>query len=630
MKRTIAKTMAIILAFIMTASIFGISVFAASPTISVSGGSVTLNNEITVDVSLSSSSNAAGGNFTLQYDSAKLTPVSYTSGSLVSGYTNNCNLTYSSNSIRFTLNGANAITSSGKLVSIKFKAKATGSASLSFTSYKLYNTSGSSISTTASGNTITVNGNTSASLTVSGGTVNVNSEITTNISISSSSNAAGGNFTLQYDSAKLTPVSYTAGSLVSGYTNNCNLTYSSNSIRFTFSGSKAITSSGTLVSIKFKAKATGSAALSLKDYKLYNTSGSSITTTASGNTITVNQAPVSNYTVSYNANGGSVSPTSASVTAGNSVTLPTPTKNYTITYNANGGNGAPSSQNVPLICKGWSTSSSATSASYSCGSSYKPTSSITLYAVWNTSASTTISSTKPTRNNYEFLGWSTSKDGDVEVKSGQSATISNGNVVLYAVWKYIGSSSTSAKIMLCQRKIVLSTQWEALGIVAFDIDGQSGNYHINFSSQNTDVVGVYNKLYENEDTGAFYFTIAPRNSGKTTITIKLYNSDQSVLYDTAVVNIEVINTYYTDSIKLSYKEHHNFSWDDFNAMEYYTDNENVVEIDEYTGEGYCRSTGTTYVVAQDYYGNMRVTRVEVKYTFFDWIILILLFGWIWY
>lgn len=71
---------------------------------------------------------------------------------------------------------------------------------------------------------------------------------------------------------------------------------------------------------------------------------------------------------------------------------------YTITYNANGGSGAPSSQQkeyndgiylssstpyrTGYTFKGWSTSSTATSASYSPGDYFTSNGDITLYAVW--------------------------------------------------------------------------------------------------------------------------------------------------------------------------------------------------------------------------------------------------------
>lgn len=76
---------------------------------------------------------------------------------------------------------------------------------------------------------------------------------------------------------------------------------------------------------------------------------------------------------------------------------------YTITYNANGGSGAPSAQSY----------------------------------TWAPSGSTTLSSTKPTRTGYTFLGWSrTSTATTAEYVAGQNWDLSNaGNYTLYAVWK---------------------------------------------------------------------------------------------------------------------------------------------------------------------------------------------------
>jgi len=69
----------------------------------------------------------------------------------------------------------------------------------------------------------------------------------------------------------------------------------------------------------------------------------------------------STQTITYNANGGSVSPSSASVTAGTATTLPTPTRSgYT--------------------CTGWFTATSGGTKIGNAGASYTPTASVTLYA----------------------------------------------------------------------------------------------------------------------------------------------------------------------------------------------------------------------------------------------------------
>ena len=158
-------------------------------------------------------------------------------------------------------------------------------------------------------------------------------------------------------------------------------------------------------------------------------------------------------------------------------------RTYTISYDANGGSGAPSSQTksygVDLILSdtvptrdeytflGWSTSSTATSASYQPGGTWTLNTSTTLYAVWQyngTETTTytvsynanggsgapssqtkihgvdlTLSSTRPTRTNYIFLGWATSSTATSATYSAGGTYTADESVILYAVWQYNGS-----------------------------------------------------------------------------------------------------------------------------------------------------------------------------------------------
>ena len=150
------------------------------------------------------------------------------------------------------------------------------------------------------------------------------------------------------------------------------------------------------------------------------------------------------------------------------------TETYTISYNANGGSGAPGNQtktyNVSLTLSstvptragysflGWSTSSSATSAQYGAGGAYTANASATLYAVWKANqynisydanggtgepspqtkthgTALTLSSTKPTRTGYSFLGWSTSATATSATYSAGGSFTTNSSTTLYAVWK---------------------------------------------------------------------------------------------------------------------------------------------------------------------------------------------------
>lgn len=167
----------------------------------------------------------------------------------------------------------------------------------------------------------------------------------------------------------------------------------------------------------------------------------------------------------------------------------TPNK-YTVSFNANGGSGAPSSQTkyhgMALTLStakptrsgytfaGWATYASATSAAYQPGSSYTGNYSLTLYAVWSKNAATytvsynanggsgapgsqtktenvtlTLSSTRPTRTNYTFLGWATSRTATSATYSPGGSYTANASVTLYAVWSCNHPTTTQKYITDC-------------------------------------------------------------------------------------------------------------------------------------------------------------------------------------
>ncbi|MCI8632525.1 MAG: InlB B-repeat-containing protein [Lachnospiraceae bacterium] len=146
---------------------------------------------------------------------------------------------------------------------------------------------------------------------------------------------------------------------------------------------------------------------------------------------------------------------------------------YTVSYNANGGSGAPSSQtkwyNTALTLsgtkptrtgytfKGWATSSSG-SVVYAAGASYTTNAAATLYAVWQANTYTvtfnanggsgapsnqtktygvnlTLSSTRPTRTNYNFLGWGTSASATTVSYAAGAVYSQNAAITLYAIWE---------------------------------------------------------------------------------------------------------------------------------------------------------------------------------------------------
>lgn len=100
----------------------------------------------------------------------------------------------------------------------------------------------------------------------------------------------------------------------------------------------------------------------------------------------------------YTVQQGSTQRSSYDSTSGVSITI-TESAPYAITYNANGGSGAPNSQSI--------------------------------YA----NVSYNLSTATPTRTGYNFLGWSTNSSAtSASYSPGQSVTL-NGNLALYAVWQ---------------------------------------------------------------------------------------------------------------------------------------------------------------------------------------------------
>ena len=104
------------------------------------------------------------------------------------------------------------------------------------------------------------------------------------------------------------------------------------------------------------------------------------------------------YTVTYNANGGSVNPTSISVSPADSVTLPTPSRTG-YTFN------------------GWYTSSSGGTKVGNAGATYKPNGDITIYAQWTINSYKVTISTSNSTTTVTVGGTTISSGGSVEYNS---------------------------------------------------------------------------------------------------------------------------------------------------------------------------------------------------------------------
>ena len=162
---------------------------------------------------------------------------------------------------------------------------------------------------------------------------------------------------------------------------------------------------------------------------------------------------------------------------------------YTVSFNANGGSGAPGNQTkwhdtaialsstrptrTGYIFQGWATSSSG-GVAYQPGAQYNSNANITLYAVWRAETYTisynanggsgapgnqtktygqtlTLSSTRPSRTNYNFLGWATSSGASTAAYQPGGSYTNNAGATLYAVWQlaYTPPRITNVKADRC-------------------------------------------------------------------------------------------------------------------------------------------------------------------------------------
>lgn len=153
----------------------------------------------------------------------------------------------------------------------------------------------------------------------------------------------------------------------------------------------------------------------------------------------------------------------AAITRANSVT------NYSISYNANGGDSTPNSQTLarstPYTFGGWNTNSAGTGTNYNANSSYTPSAATTLYAKWNTGTQTgsislaaainkkdtyatgytvtfnanggncdTSSLTVTDTVKWTFNKWNTKSDGTGTAYGAGVLYSTNANLALYATW----------------------------------------------------------------------------------------------------------------------------------------------------------------------------------------------------
>ena len=211
----------------------------------------------------------------------------------------------------------------------------------------------------------------------------------------------------------------------------------------------------------------------------FTTGGATITssskvTIAENHTLTALWS-ASGYTLTYNANGGSVSPGTAPITYDSTYgTLPTPSRTgYTFKgwyTSASGGTEVTASTVVKTagnhsIYARWQANTYTVTFNYN-GSGAANTTATVAYDGYYTLPS-------PSRTNYKFLGWYTAASGGTQVTSTTKVQITS-NQTLYAHWElsvYITSLTLNTGSVTKRFKVNSTFNYTNLGVTANYSDG---------------------------------------------------------------------------------------------------------------------------------------------------------------
>ena len=307
----------------------------------------------------------------------------------------------------------------------------------------------------------------------------------------------------------------------------------------------------------------------------------SINTPSNNGWNTANQVLIGIYSKTYNRGTSSSQGTcSARFTGieyggGNSytctVSFKIPARNkYTISYNANGGSGSMSADTVSYgsdyttkanafsrtgySFNGWNEASDGSGTSWT-GYIGKPwtwtyTKSVTLYAQWKINTYTvyydanggsgapgqqtktygqglTLSSEKPTRPNYNFIGWSTNKNAfGAEYQPG-GTYYDNNSVTLYAVWDlaYWSPKITKVYVNRCESDgtdneegmyAKVSFRWECCQIIGTNNISSAtvGGYTANvFGTSGTTTIVIGDGTYQLDDIYSIQIVVVDSKGG---------------------------------------------------------------------------------------------------------------------
>lgn len=139
----------------------------------------------------------------------------------------------------------------------------------------------------------------------------------------------------------------------------------------------------------------------------------------------------------------------------------------------------------------------------------------------------TIPTTKPTRTNYEFLGWSATKDGQVAYEPGKKYWIDDKNATYYAVWKLLYVPPKFTDGLAIRTSSITSTTSDYSGGYCY----ASFTYKVDTTVYSDNVAkSIVCKYYQDGGTGVTVTPTGDLNKASGTINVHFAASINSVYY----------------------------------------------------------------------------------------------------
>lgn len=261
------------------------------------------------------------------------------------------------------------------------------------------------------------------------------------------------------------------------------------------------------------------------------------------------------YGVTYDMNGGTGGPEAQTKQSGVDLVLSstTPKKSCRLTYNANGGSVSPEYKDVAATFVEWNTESDGSGTSYQPGDTYTSDAAITLYAIWRYNKAGTLP--VPTRTNATFGMWTTTPTGSTEFTS---ENIVSKATTIYARWSYKIIFHGNGGTLYDPVNDVVGDSFEDIKDpgVTYIIPEYSATYN---EDSYTDVDEEGNEVVENESSTRTFLGFATSATAKKAeyVAGDTYSTDAPlVLYAIYSVNTYTVTFYdgYSDKVLKQYTD----------------------------------------------------------------------------